>query len=235
MGAERDGLSVLIVDDDAGVLASLTREVSRLGHDATPCPSVPSASKAARESAAPFDAAIIDVGLGTGPDGIELLAGIRQHLASLPALVMTGKCMLEADAIQRFTRLRPMPCFARKPDLLDDVREFLRNAPIAPLLEMPDAQDLARAVNDEADLTPRQRQVLALVARGDNTDEIARRLGVRRSSIETHLTHLRTKFSTSTVREIRNVILKRAQGSQDHDEATSSPRIRDARLVSPLF
>jgi DNA-binding CsgD family transcriptional regulator len=42
-------------------------------------------------------------------------------------------------------------------------------------------------------LTPREIEVLALVANGEPTSAISRRLGIRENTIKTHLTHIYRK------------------------------------------
>lgn len=47
-------------------------------------------------------------------------------------------------------------------------------------------------------LSPREREVLALVARGLTTSRIARRLGMRPSTVRTHMEHVRDKLGVRT-------------------------------------
>ncbi len=47
-------------------------------------------------------------------------------------------------------------------------------------------------------LTPRERQVLELVALGCNSTEIARRLGIRPATVRTHVEHARSKLGART-------------------------------------
>jgi DNA-binding CsgD family transcriptional regulator len=46
--------------------------------------------------------------------------------------------------------------------------------------------------------TARQREVLALVARGNSSRQIAQRLGISRSTVETHILAARAKLSART-------------------------------------
>ena len=55
------------------------------------------------------------------------------------------------------------------------------------------------AVSREHDApTARQRQVLALVARGNTSRQIAQRLGISRSTVETHILEARDKLCART-------------------------------------
>ena len=57
---------------------------------------------------------------------------------------------------------------------------------------MPLEQGPERALEDE--LTPRETQVLRLLARGTSTDRIRRKLEVRKSTVRTHIQHLLRKL-----------------------------------------
>lgn len=48
------------------------------------------------------------------------------------------------------------------------------------------------------DLTPRERQVLESLARGENTASAATRLGIRESTLRTHVEKMRIKLGVST-------------------------------------
>lgn len=56
----------------------------------------------------------------------------------------------------------------------------------------------ARASVVENTLTPRERQVLELVAEGCNSTEIARRLEIRPATVRTHVEHARGKLGART-------------------------------------
>lgn len=47
-------------------------------------------------------------------------------------------------------------------------------------------------------LTPRERTVLGLVARGLTDREIGRELGIRHATVRTHIEHIRDKLGAST-------------------------------------
>lgn len=47
-------------------------------------------------------------------------------------------------------------------------------------------------------LTPRELEILGLIAKGDTTATIAGRLGISRSTVRTHVEHVRTKLGVPT-------------------------------------
>jgi DNA-binding CsgD family transcriptional regulator len=47
-------------------------------------------------------------------------------------------------------------------------------------------------------LSPRERQILLLLADGENTASTANRLGVRESTVRTHVERMRSKLSVNT-------------------------------------
>jgi RNA polymerase sigma factor (sigma-70 family) len=57
---------------------------------------------------------------------------------------------------------------------------------------------LHRAPDSLDTLTPREREVLALVAKGHNTTDAAELLGVSRSTVRTHMQRCRAKLRAST-------------------------------------
>ena len=57
---------------------------------------------------------------------------------------------------------------------------------------------LTRTVGQVAVLSPREREILALVARGLTSHRIARRLGVSQATVRTHVEHIRDKLGVRT-------------------------------------
>jgi FixJ family two-component response regulator len=224
MGDER-AVRLLVVDDDARVLTAVNRAMARIC-EVFPCPTADDALRTADELGADLGCAAVDVNLGRGADGIEVLAALRARSPGLPALVFTGEWTIDAAAWARYARLCPVPWTARKPDVLGDFKRVVALTPIAWLLGGAYSKQVIEAVLDEADdhdLTPRERQVFALVVRDDTTEVIARKLGIKPSSVETHLAGLRAKLGPGSLREIRRAILDRAARAALVDEIAPSP------------
>jgi CheY-like chemotaxis protein len=97
--------SVLVIEDDASLLATFTRYVKGIGYDAIPCASAEAGVKAAMVLRAPPLAVVADVRLTGGADGIHAVARIRELFGQVPALIMTGQALLESEAFERLQQL----------------------------------------------------------------------------------------------------------------------------------
>lgn len=59
-------------------------------------------------------------------------------------------------------------------------------------------EELVRRSPDREELTPRERSVLTLIARGEQNPEIAKELGIAVESVKTHADNLREKLNART-------------------------------------
>jgi DNA-binding NarL/FixJ family response regulator len=57
-------------------------------------------------------------------------------------------------------------------------------------------------------LTPREKEVLQLLAEGKNTKEIASNLSISVKTVETHRRHIKRKLKTSSVAELTKIAIK---------------------------
>ena len=100
---------ILIVDDDANTLASLSRAFRLAGHEATVCDNAVRALELARASS--FDLILSDVVM-PGRDGIALLQDLKKNGVAAPVVMMSGQAHIEM-AVQA-TRLGALD-FLEKP------------------------------------------------------------------------------------------------------------------------
>jgi DNA-binding CsgD family transcriptional regulator len=109
--------------------------------------------------------------------------------------------------------------------LLGDEHGDVRAAPVAILLEPATAPEMAPLIADAYGLTPRERRVTELVARGFTTDEIASRLHLSAYTVQDHLKALFEKTGVGS----RGRLV--AQLFFDHyaPRLTSAPLHDDAR------
>jgi two-component system nitrogen regulation response regulator NtrX len=100
---------LLIVDDDANTLASLSRAFRLAGHEATVCDSAARAMELVKSQ--PFDLMLSDVVM-PAKDGLSLLEDLRQAGIPLPIVMISGQANIEMAL--RATRLGAVD-FLEKP------------------------------------------------------------------------------------------------------------------------
>ncbi len=100
---------LLIVDDDANTLASLSRAFRLSGHEATVCDNAARALELAR--AEQFDVLLSDVVM-PGKDGLSLMEDIRAAGVAIPVIMISGQATVEMAV--RATRLGAVD-FLEKP------------------------------------------------------------------------------------------------------------------------
>ncbi len=103
------GAEILIVDDEANTLASLSRAFRLAGHEATVCDNAGRALELAKSR--PFDLILSDVVM-PGRDGLALLEDLRASGITAPVVMMSGQAHIEMAV--RATRLGALD-FLEKP------------------------------------------------------------------------------------------------------------------------
>ena len=113
---------LLIVDDEANTLASLSRAFRLAGHDAVVCDNAQKALQMA--SSEPFDVIFSDVVM-PGHDGLWLLEQLKQQHVEAPVVMMSGQAHIEMAV--RATRLGALD-FLEKPLSSDKLLLTVENA-----------------------------------------------------------------------------------------------------------
>ncbi|MGB6822048.1 MAG: sigma-54 dependent transcriptional regulator, partial [Candidatus Acidiferrales bacterium] len=129
---------ILIIDDDANTLASLSRAFRLSGHEATVCDNAARALELARDGH--FDLILSDVVM-PGKDGIALLEEIKNLGVTSPVVMMSGQATIEMAV--RATRLGAAD-FLEKPISTEKL-----------LLTVENALKLARLEEENRDLRRR--------------------------------------------------------------------------------
>ena len=188
--------TVFVVDDDASFLASVARLLRASGFQVKTF-----------ESAADFLAQRLPGARGCvvtdlqmpGMTGIELQEALAESANPLPILFLTG----QGDIPTSVTAMR------------HGAEDFLtKRAPKEELLAAVQ-RALARDVQDQAErtrrdelhsrfgqLTPREREVLTHVLRGQLNKQIAADLGIDERSVKRHRTNLMAKLQIQSVAEL---------------------------------
>jgi DNA-binding NtrC family response regulator len=113
---------LLIVDDEANTLASLSRAFRLAGHEATVCDNTAKALELARSQH--FDLILSDVVM-PGKDGLSLLEDLKSQGVTTPVVMMSGQAHI-AMAV-RATRLGALD-FLEKPISTDKLLLTTENA-----------------------------------------------------------------------------------------------------------
>ena len=149
---------ILIIDDDANTLASLSRAFRLAGHEATVCDNAARALDLAK--AQRFDLILSDVVM-PGRDGISLLEDLKNGGVSSPVVMMSGQATIEMAV--RATRLGAID-FLEKPISTDKLLLTVENALRLTRLE-EENRDLKRQLGKHPMVwsSPVMREIMAQV------------------------------------------------------------------------
>ncbi|MBX3159037.1 MAG: response regulator transcription factor [Deltaproteobacteria bacterium] len=182
--------------------------------------------------------------LGEAGNGAEALELIEQLHPDVVLMDISMPTLNGLEAIRRLSKLRAKPrvLVVSMHDEREYVRQALRAGAAGYLLKTADRNELqlaiatvargeswlsppvARVVIDEViehgdrpadELTPRQREVLQLIAEGHTTKDIARRLHVSVKTIETHRAQLMERLDIHHIAGLVRYALKAKIVSSD--------------------
>jgi two-component system nitrogen regulation response regulator NtrX len=156
---------ILIVDDDANTLASLSRAFRLAGHEATVCDSAARAVEAAKSQR--FDLILSDVVM-PGKDGIALLEELKGMGVKAPVVMMSGQATIEVAV--KATRLGAID-FLEKPITTEKLLVTIDNALHLTQLE-DENRDLKRRLGRHYIVwqSPVMREVMAQVENVANSE-----------------------------------------------------------------
>lgn len=184
---------VFVVDDDASVRKSLSRLISEAGYRVQAYAS-PEEFLARRPERGP-SCLVLDVRM-PGVTGLELQQALASAVHEIPIIFITGhgdipmtvKAM-KAGAMDFLSKP-----FAAK-DLLDAIQRAVAR----------DTRDLGTEARDDeirsrvTRLTPRERQVMALVVTGMLNKQIASELGIGEKTVKVHRARVMEKMQAGSV------------------------------------
>jgi DNA-binding NarL/FixJ family response regulator len=179
---------VLVVDDDDDLRGLVRRVLERAGFAVVEAQDGDAALRAADET--PLHLALLDVVL-PGMSGYELFEALRERLdKELPVIFVSG---VRTDHYDRVAGLLlGADDYVVKPfdpdELVARIRRSLR----------PNRTRESPVVNGHTDtatsLTPREREIVALLAAGSTTQEIAHELVISPRTVGTHVQHILGKL-----------------------------------------
>ncbi len=212
---------VLVVEDEPLIRQRLQGVLAHLGY--TPDTLVMAGTLAeARACLAsdPVALALVDLGLPDG-SGIDLIAELRAADPTLGILVISA--WSTEDAILAALRAGATGYVLKERDDLEvtlSIRSVLRGgAPIDPFMARRIMAELYPALQPDAvpraperadALSPREHQILRMVADGLGNREIAEQLSLSRHTVECHIKHVYRKLAVSS--RVRAVSAARTRG-----------------------
>jgi DNA-binding NarL/FixJ family response regulator len=182
--------SVLLADDHAVVRLGLRAII-----DAQPDLHVVGEAETGPQAVTMFlamrpDIAVIDL-LLPERDGASVCAEIRRELPRARLLILSGSS--GSEHIHRALKAGAQGYLLKESSptaVLSGIRDVLTGLRVVPTQV---AQGLAERAY-QADLSPREHDVLALLVRGLSNKEIAGRLDIAEATVKTHLTHILDKL-----------------------------------------
>jgi FixJ family two-component response regulator len=188
--------TVFIVDDDPAVRAVVARAADSVSLGVEVCGD----GKAALAAIDPARGGciVLDVRLPDG-NGLDLLAALRARGVLLPAVILTGY----ASVTMAVEALRAgVFDFFEKPVGSQALVERLQAAIAVDLARRAGSHRVAEFTARMGRLTPREREVLAMVVEGSSSRQIAAALALGRKTVETHRANLMAKTGVSSLAEL---------------------------------
>lgn len=193
--------TVFIIDDDASVRDSLSLLLSLRGY----ATAVFGCAEDFLKVLAPEwrGCVVADIRM-PGMSGLDLQRVLAEHPARLPVVIITGHGDIAA-ARQAFKAAAVD--FLEKP--FDD--ELLVAAIERALAEVeePEPPALPRVPVRSATLSPREREVMALVVEGCDNRQVGERLGISPRTVEVHKSRLMAKLGVRNLAELLRVATRR--------------------------
>ena len=192
--------TVFVVDDNASVRKSLQALIAATGLAVETFPS-------AAQFLAAYDATragclVLDVRL-RGESGLDLQDELRRRAVTLPIIVMTGY----ADVPTSVRALKGGAVdFLRKPVPPKKLLAQIREAVEIDRRSREAAAERATVAHRIAELTPRERQVMELLAVGKSSKEIATALGRSVRTVEGHRREVLRKMEVDSAVQLARAI-----------------------------
>lgn len=194
--------AILMVEDDLPMQARLARILAGLGCPAEALAIAASAGQA-REAARqrPFALALVDIGLPDG-NGIDLIGEWRAEGNPLSAIVISA--WAQPDMIVKAIRAGATGYLLKEREDIElslSIRSVFRGgAPIDPFVASHIMSELATGSPCQPQgqpgmlLSPRETEILALVAQGLSNQAIADQLHISRNTVECHIKSIYRKL-----------------------------------------
>ncbi|MDT2009567.1 response regulator transcription factor [Rhodococcus opacus] len=150
----------------------------------------------------------MDLALGSGIDGVEAIRRLRQVDPDLPVLVFTTYDT-DADVVRAIDA--GATGYVLKDSTPPEIFAAVRGAAAGQsVLSPPVASRLVQQMQrPEEALTPREAELLTLLAKGMTNKELGRALFISEATVKTHLAHIYAKLGVDTRAAAVSVALRK--------------------------
>lgn len=215
---------VYIVDDDPLICKALTAIVSPVG-----CQIVIHGSAesflADRHEEGP-GCVLLDMRM-PGMNGFDCLREIKKRGSVLPVVMVTGHA--DVDLAVRSMKNGALD-FLEKPVTAARVLEVVGRAIELSLAEHGLRTDRAKTERLLAALTPRERQVLQRITRGEINKAVAKHLGISEKTVEVHRARVMSKLNAKSLADLIRIV--RGDGPEDQEPRPSGSADAGAEVLS---
>lgn len=188
--------TIFLVDDDEAVLRALRRLLGTAGYEVRSYTS-PLQFLAEHDPAAP-GCAVLDLSM-PDIDGLSIQTALSASSGMRPVIFLTG--MGDIPTSVRAMRAGAVD-FLTKPVQADDLLAAIARAVTLDRDRRRSRSDVAEVAARLGTLTPREREVLALVVAGRLNKQIAHELGTSIKTIKVHRARVMAKMAVRTVADL---------------------------------
>jgi FixJ family two-component response regulator len=189
--------TVFVVDDDPSVRKGLARLLSSAGYRADTFPSADEFLARWLPDPVP-GCALLDI-MMPGIDGLELQRRLLDERHRLPIIFITGHGDIPSS-------VRAMKAgavdFLAKPFNDEDLFRAVREAIARDARDRDERQERDAVAARYATLTPREREVMAIVVRGKLNKQIAHELGLSEKTVKIHRGRVMEKMQVQSVADL---------------------------------
>jgi two-component system, LuxR family, response regulator FixJ len=200
-------MTVALIEDDEAVLDSLRLLLEGRGMAVQCFDSAEGFLQAGADSTS--TCIVSDVRL-PGMTGLDLQREMKARSSSVPVILITG----HGDIAMAVSAMREGAFdFVEKPYDAEQVIASIEKALAADQKHRNSQSHKADLIARIADLSPRQREVMQLVADGLSNKEIARRLGISSRTVENYRAWVMERIGAANVAELVRKVLLVQNGS----------------------